>query len=176
MWLYAKFMATPTQFLYYFEGRAKRTLPPAEQVGFQYALKSNSDKFWSFKRFSVVKSEGTILCLPDCAYRPFSGQPRPYLTDLQYHSRMEAAFRSLKSNLNLRPDYHQNDEQFELHIYLTILAYQLVNDKMSYSRDGSENNANLNLRQGERTRKKCGNRFLTYPMDNIRVRCRFDKL
>ena len=40
---------------------------------------------------------------------------------------VEATFRCLKADLNLRPVYHQKDERIESHIYLTILAYQLVN-------------------------------------------------
>ncbi len=40
---------------------------------------------------------------------------------------VESTFRCLKSDLNLRPVNHQNDERIEAHIYLTILAYQLVN-------------------------------------------------
>jgi transposase len=40
---------------------------------------------------------------------------------------VEATFRCLKSDLQIRPVYHQNDERIEAHIYLTILAYQLVN-------------------------------------------------
>jgi transposase len=40
---------------------------------------------------------------------------------------VEATFRCLKSDLNLRPVNHQNDDRIEAHIYLTILAYQLVN-------------------------------------------------
>jgi transposase len=40
---------------------------------------------------------------------------------------VEATFRSLKSDLNIRPVYHQNDTRIASHIYLTILAYQLVN-------------------------------------------------
>lgn len=40
---------------------------------------------------------------------------------------VESTFRCLKSDLNLRPINHQNDERVEAHIYLTILAYQLVN-------------------------------------------------
>ena len=40
---------------------------------------------------------------------------------------VEATFRCLKSDLNIRPVHHQNDERIEAHIYLTILAYQLVN-------------------------------------------------
>ena len=40
---------------------------------------------------------------------------------------VEATFRSLKSDLNLRPVHHQNDGRIEAHLYLTMLAYQLVN-------------------------------------------------
>ncbi len=40
---------------------------------------------------------------------------------------VEATFRSLKSDLNLRPVHHQNDERIEAHLYLTMLAYQIVN-------------------------------------------------
>jgi transposase len=39
----------------------------------------------------------------------------------------ESTFRSLKSDLNIRPVYHQNDERIDAHLYLTMLAYQLVN-------------------------------------------------
>lgn len=40
---------------------------------------------------------------------------------------VEATFRCLKSDLNIRPVHHQNDTRVEAHIYQTILAYQLVN-------------------------------------------------
>jgi transposase len=40
---------------------------------------------------------------------------------------VEATFRCLKSQLLIRPVYHQNDYRIKSHIYLTILAYQLVN-------------------------------------------------
>ena len=40
---------------------------------------------------------------------------------------VEATFRCLKSDLQIRPIHHQNDERIEAHIYLTMLAYQLVN-------------------------------------------------
>src|SRR5690606_1451240 len=41
--------------------------------------------------------------------------------------KVEATFRCLKSDLNIRPIHHQNDWRIEAHLYLTILAYQLVN-------------------------------------------------
>ena len=40
---------------------------------------------------------------------------------------VESTFRCLKTDLQMRPLYHQNDERIEAHLYLTLLAYQLVN-------------------------------------------------
>lgn len=40
---------------------------------------------------------------------------------------VEATFRCLKTDLNMRPVHHQKDKRIESHIYLTILAYQLIN-------------------------------------------------
>lgn len=40
---------------------------------------------------------------------------------------VESTFRCLKTDLQIRPVYHQYDERIEAHIYLTMLAYQLVN-------------------------------------------------
>ena len=40
---------------------------------------------------------------------------------------VESTFRALKSDLKIRPVHHQKDDRIESHIYLTILAYQLVN-------------------------------------------------
>ena len=40
---------------------------------------------------------------------------------------VEAVFRCLKTDLDIRPVYHQKDEYIEPHIWLGILAYQVVN-------------------------------------------------
>ncbi len=40
---------------------------------------------------------------------------------------VEASFKCLKSDLHIRPVHHQKDERVESHIYLTTLAYQVVN-------------------------------------------------
>ena len=42
------------------------------------------------------------------------------LTDL------EAAFRSLKTELGFRPVYHQKEEQIDGHLFISILAYHLL--------------------------------------------------
>lgn len=40
---------------------------------------------------------------------------------------VESTFRCLKTDLNIRPIHHQLDTRVQSHIYLSILAYQLVN-------------------------------------------------
>lgn len=40
---------------------------------------------------------------------------------------VESSFRVLKTNLNLRPVYHQSDENSDAHIFLGVLAYAIVN-------------------------------------------------
>jgi len=40
---------------------------------------------------------------------------------------VEAVFRTLKTDLDIRPIYHQKDAYIEPHIWLGILAYQVVN-------------------------------------------------
>jgi transposase len=42
------------------------------------------------------------------------------LTDL------EAVFRSLKSELGLRPIFHQTDKRVSAHLFITLMAYHLV--------------------------------------------------
>lgn len=39
---------------------------------------------------------------------------------------LEAVFRSLKSELGLRPIYHQKEDRAEGHLFITVLAYQAV--------------------------------------------------
>ena len=40
---------------------------------------------------------------------------------------MENSFRILKTDLQLRPVFHQNDSRTEAHLFLAILAYTIVN-------------------------------------------------
>lgn len=42
-------------------------------------------------------------------------------------SKAEAGFRALKSDLGLRPIHHQLEGRVDAHIFITILAYQLLN-------------------------------------------------
>ena len=41
-------------------------------------------------------------------------------------TRVEAAFRNLKTDLKLRPNFHQKETRVEGHVFITILAYHLL--------------------------------------------------
>jgi hypothetical protein len=43
-------------------------------------------------------------------------------------TRVEEAFRSLKTDLGLRPVYHQTAERSRSHLFLSVLAYHLLSD------------------------------------------------
>ncbi len=40
--------------------------------------------------------------------------------------RVESAFRSLKSSLGLRPNFHQNEARADAHLFISVLAYHLL--------------------------------------------------
>ncbi|MCH8056990.1 MAG: IS1634 family transposase [Proteobacteria bacterium] len=63
------------------------------------------------------------------------------LTDL------EAVFRSLKSELGLRPIYHHKEERADGHLFITVLAYQLVQFIRCTLREKDINDSWLGLRQ-----------------------------
>ncbi len=63
------------------------------------------------------------------------------LTDL------EAVFRSLKSELGLRPIYHHKEERSDGHLFITVLAYQLVQFIRRTLRGKEINDSWLTLRQ-----------------------------
>jgi len=46
-----------------------------------------------------------------------------------YHTltRVESAFRSLKTDLGLRPIYHQRQDRCAAHLFISVLAYHLLN-------------------------------------------------
>ena len=52
-------------------------------------------------------------------------------------SEVEAAFRSLKSDLGTRPVYHRLDSRIESHLFISVLAYSLLNSiKYSLNQKG----------------------------------------
>ena len=41
-------------------------------------------------------------------------------------TRVERAFRNLKSDLGLRPIYHQKERRVDAHIFISVLAYHVL--------------------------------------------------
>ena len=41
-------------------------------------------------------------------------------------TRVESAFRSMKSSLGLRPNFHQNAERADAHMFISVLAYHIL--------------------------------------------------
>lgn len=78
---------------------------------------------WSKKKEAVTKKEAGIYCLKsnrkDLDAKTL-WETYTMLTDL------EAAFRSLKSELGFRPVYHQKEERVDGHLFISLLAYHLL--------------------------------------------------
>jgi len=45
--------------------------------------------------------------------------------------RVEESFRSIKSELGLRPNFHQKERRIEAHIFITTLAYHILIERKS---------------------------------------------
>jgi transposase len=41
-------------------------------------------------------------------------------------TRVENAFRSMKSSLGLRPNFHQNENRADAHMFISVLAYHIL--------------------------------------------------
>ena len=64
---------------------------------------------------------------------------------------VEGTFRCLKTDLNIRPIHHQKDERIQSHIYLTVLAYQVVNTIRHQTRRAGINDDWQNILRKART-------------------------
>lgn len=88
------------------------------------ADKQNAIKIlWKKKEQALHKKEAGIYCLKsNCKDLDAKTLWKTYtmLTDL------EAAFRSLKTELGFRPVYHQKEERVDGHLFISILAYHLL--------------------------------------------------
>lgn len=62
-------------------------------------------------------------------------------------TKAEEGFRALKSNLGLRPNYHQIEGRVEGHVFITVLAYHLLRWVMQTLEDARENRSWETLRR-----------------------------
>ena len=86
---------------------------PASGATFSYALDRN-------KLRQIRRLEGRYLLRTICGQEPAElWQFYIQLTEI------EAAFRTLKDDLGLRPIYHRLEQRIEAHIFVAFLAYRL---------------------------------------------------
>lgn len=86
------------------------------------------------------------------------------LTDL------EAVFRSLKSELGMRPVYHQTAQRVEAHLWITLLAYHLVHHiRMRLKAEGIHDSWDM-LRQRMRTHMRVTTPMRTKDNKTLHIR------
>jgi len=109
-------------------GRAKEKY---KRISSQYALslkddgKNITDLSWqkNASKTQTDKSKGIYFIRTNCDIKSEEKLWKIYNNIRE----VESTFRCLKTDLNLRPVYHQKEERIESHIFLCLLAYQLVN-------------------------------------------------
>ena len=123
------------------KGGIKRYEKVLERIG---RLKEKYAPIGRYYRIEVKQADGTVTEIQwdyekqKAAEERFSGSYflRTSRLDLgeqeiwSLHAmltRVEDAFRSLKNELNLRPIYHQKERRSDGHLFITVLAYHLLN-------------------------------------------------
>lgn len=109
-------------------GRLKQKYPSIHRF-YQIEVKSNKNNIatslqWSTKPASDPDHESGIYFL-----RTSLGEADENMLWMFYNiiREIESTFRVLKTDLDLRPIFHQNDESASAHLHLGLLAYGLVN-------------------------------------------------
>jgi transposase len=103
-------------------GRLRERYPRAARY---YAIgRQEGSLHWSLKtdqRTRAGQLDGAYFLRTSCKTMGPEEIWRTYIT----LTRIEGAFRDLKSSLDLRPVYHQKEIRVETHIFLAVLAYHL---------------------------------------------------
>jgi len=123
------------------KGGTKRYAKVLERIG---RLKEKSHGFHQYYEIEIEHEEDTVTAMrwsyskPAKAEGKYSGRYyiRTSRTDLNEKeiwklyvtlTGIEDSFRSLKSELGMRPVYHYVDRRIKAHIFITVLAYHLLN-------------------------------------------------
>jgi transposase len=83
---------------------------------------------------------------------------------------VEEAFRSLKSDLSMRPVFHQKERRSDAHIFITLIAYHLLHSIRSNLKQTGINMGWQNIRKRMATHCRVTNRFLTEQGNTLFVR------
>ena len=108
-------------------GRLKEKYPSANK---HYTIKVIADKEkknvieikWSKNQMKARKTEGVYFIRTSLQDKDEETLWKIYNTLTE----IEATFRVLKTDLALRPVFHKNDESIESHLFLGLIAYQVV--------------------------------------------------
>ena len=84
-------------------------------IDITYSIKDNKKLYLRFSGAYKIRSSRTDL------------STKELISTYMLLTNIERSFRSLKQDLSLRPVYHRLDSRIKSHIFLTILAYHLLN-------------------------------------------------
>jgi len=85
-------------------------------------------------------------------------------------TQLEDAFRTLKTDLLLRPVFHQKENRSEAHIFITLLAYHLLHSIRCYLKQKDIHLSWQKLRERMSTHCRITNRFKTKSGDTLFIR------
>ncbi len=85
-------------------------------------------------------------------------------------TQLEDAFRTLKTDLQLRPVFHQKEHRSDAHIFITLLAYHLLNSIRWYLKQKDIRLSWSKLRDRMSTHCRITNRLRTQPGDTLFIR------
>lgn len=109
-------------------GRAQQNYPSIQrhyQIDIQKDEKDQVTLMqWSIKNETLIDANAGIYFLRTSVERLDEETTWEYYNLIR---EIENTFRTLKTDLDLRPIYHQRDESSEAHLFLGLLAYWLVN-------------------------------------------------
>lgn len=99
---------------------------------------------------------------------------RTELTDAQIWetyvmlTRVESAFRSLKSSLGLRPNFHQNCDRADAHLFISVLAYHILHTIEYKLRLCGDHRSWVTIRQVLSTHQRLTIEYNTKEQDQVR--------
>ena len=85
-------------------------------------------------------------------------------------TQLEDAFRTLKTDLQLRPVFHQKEHRSDAHIFITLLAYHLLHSIRCYLKQKDINLSWRKLRERMSTHSRITNRMKTKSGDMLFIR------
>ena len=95
----------------------------ADQITWEYAKKEQSDQFFSGSYY--LRTDRMDL------------QEKQIWDIYLMLKQMEDAFRSLKSEMGLRPVHHKKEQRCDSHLFLTVLAYHILHSIMTILRQNN---------------------------------------